>query len=562
MPLPVEFCFAHEDLFLIPAEELSAGGLSAPFAARLLERGTVTEPWLQRFDEAFALYWRRARELAALAPRSWLPPRAQNVCVALDPVRVRPFFQPLGRSSCLLDHGDFLPRTSSLEFATYQLFHVERQNLLQQVVPALLHDLGYWLVRSQAELDDFRAGCRRARDGQAQGWRALMRALEWIPRCFAEGLKPPPAALAEPTVTIPGTAFLALRSLQGELDELQRKWREAAEQRTQDYFAAHASRRDGDARELVEWIQGQRPLVLVTGQKGELLWDPERPEDVERLRHELSEVTTAAAASLRLDWSVVGARSRAFLDSLLVPDELPAPGPQIDQNGLAYIHRERKLVAYNIHEPGMQRLREPAVPFERWMLGARTIHEWGHLAVEAGYVPVPAQRATEFETVRGELTQLFDAIVADTPAPLRAHAGRQLAALGAGTGSVGRGLVAPMLERMNDWQSNLLAQRYLTPEERETYVRNNVRPLLNELDSTQLFQALARYAFEYQYLAFSASANPRATFLASTWFGEQFLARDVLSESRLDELLATVGRLCRCHEIDTTRFRWRDAPPL
>lgn len=555
MSLSLEFCFAHEHLFLVPAEELSPEGIRAPFAARLLECGSVTEPWLRRFDDAFALYWRRARELAALAPRFWLPPRAQNVCVALDPVRVRPFFQPLGRSSCLLEHGDFLPGTSSLEFATYQLFHVERQNLLQQVVPALLHDLGYWLVRSRAERDDFRAGCRRARDGQAQGWRALARALEWIPQCFHESLKPPPAAYEEPLVTIPGTGFLVLQRFQGESDELQRKWREAAEQRTKDYFAAHASCRDGDAQELVAWLRSERPLVLVTGQKGEILWDPQRPEHTERVHSELADVTATAAQSLRLDWSLVGARSRAFLDSLVAPDALPAPGPSIDQNGLAYIHRERKLVAYNVREPGMQRLREPAVPFERWMLGARTIHEWGHLAVDAGYVSVPAERQSEFAALQSELAQFFEAIVADAPAPLRAHAGRQIAALAKSAGSVGRALVALLLERMSDWQSNLLAQRYLSVAERETYVRNNVRPLLHELDSTQLFQALTRYAFEYQYLAFSAAADPRAVFLASTWFGEQFLARQVLSAARFEELLASVGRLCRCHEIDASRFR-------
>jgi len=555
MPLPDAFCFAHERLFLVPAEELSPAGIDAAFAARLLARGLVSPAWLQRFDAAFGSYWKRAQELAQRAPRSFLPPRAPNICVALDPVRVRPFFQPLGRASCLVDHGDFEPQTSSPEFATYQFFHAERLSLLQQVVPALVHDLGYWLVRTRAELDDFRAGCRRARGGEASGWRALSRALEWIPECFHENLKPPPAVLGQPLFPVPGTGFLLLRRFQHELDELQRHWRTAAEQRTSAYFAAHALPREGDADELVDWIRAERPLLLVTGWKGEILWDPERPEDVQRLRSELPDVTSAAAASLRLDWSVVGLRSRAFLDSLVAPRELPPPGPSIDQNGLAYIHRERKLVAYNLHEPGMQRLREPSVPFERWMLGARTIHEWGHLAVEAGWVPVSESRRQEFESVQAELAQFFDAIVADAPAPIRAHAAGRLAELHARASSAGKALVEQLLERMSDWQSNLLAQRYLTPEERETYVRNNVRPLLSELDSTRLFEALARYAFEYQYLAFGSSSQPRAVFLASTWFREQFLARGVLTESRLEECLADVARLCRCHEIDPTRFR-------
>jgi hypothetical protein len=205
----------------------------------------------------------------------------------------------------------------------------------------------------------------------------------------------------------------------------------------------------------------------------------------------------------------------------------------------------------------MQRLREPGVPFERWMLAARTIHEWGHLAVEAGLVPVPEARAAEFAAVQGELAELFEGIARDCPAPLRAHASRSLAALAAKTGSIGRTLVSQCLERMSDWQANLLAQRYLEPVERETYVRNNVRPLLGELDSTQLFQALARYAFEYQYLRFDVERDARSYFLACTWFGEQFLARRLLSEARLDALLDVMGRLCLCHAVDATRFRSR-----
>ena len=52
MPASVEFCFAHEDLFLVPAEELSPEGIRAPFAARLCERGVISEPWLRRFDNS------------------------------------------------------------------------------------------------------------------------------------------------------------------------------------------------------------------------------------------------------------------------------------------------------------------------------------------------------------------------------------------------------------------------------------------------------------------------------------------------------------------------------
>jgi hypothetical protein len=240
---------------------------------------------------------------------------------------------------------------------------------------------------------------------------------------------------------------------------------------------------------------------------------------------------------------------------------LPAPGPAIDQHGLTYIHRERKLVAYNLAEPLMQRLREPSVPFERWMLAARTIHEWGHLAVDAGWIDVSPTRRAEFAAVQTELALLFEELVTRAPTALRQHAAPALAELARASGGVGRALVAQCLARMSDWQANLLAQRFLLPEERETYVRNNVRPLLGELDSRHLFQALARYAFEYQYLCFDPARDARRYFLACTWFAEQFLARGVLDQERLERLLDTVGRLCRCHVVDETAFRALEKGP-
>ncbi len=550
-----DFCFAHEDLFLIPVEELAAQGIGPGFGSLMRERGAASPEWVERFDAAFRLYWQRARELSACAPRHWLPPRVQNVCVALDPVRVRPFFQPLARSSCLLDRADFDPRTSSLEFSTYQFFHAERMSLARQIVPALVHDLGYWLVRTREELEDFRAGCRRAGAGEAPGWRALARALEWIPDCFDEALKPPPPGSSQSLQEIPGTGFLLPLRFRDEFERLVRCWTEATERRVSAYFSVHASRTGREAEELAEWVRAEQPHLIVTGRRGEPLWDPEHPERTERLCSELSGSTAAAARSLRADWSVVDARSRRFLDSLVRPEELPAAGLELDQSGLCYMLRGHKLVAYNVHESGMKRLQEPAPSFERWMLGARAIHEWGHLAVDAGYVPVPRAREPEFQAAQAELAELLDSIAADAPAPMRAHAAKHLAALERRASTVGRALVASLLERMSDWQSNLLAQHYLSREERETYVRNNVCSLVGELDSSRLFEALARYAFEYQYLAFSAVPRPREYFLATTWFAEQFLARGVPSESRLERLLALVGELCRCHEIDESRFR-------
>jgi hypothetical protein len=538
---------------LIPLEELTPTGLSPLCGERLQTAGLVTPAWIERFDAAFALYQRRARDLSARAPRSFLPPRRANVCVAREAHRVRPFFQPLGAASWLVDHALFEPAASSLELAAYQFFLAERMGLARAIVPALRQDLGYFLALTPAERDDFRSGCRRAEAGRADGWRALGRALEWLPQAYHEELKPPTVALD--LVRVPGTHILLSPRQAEELAALERAWLAAAEQRVRAFHAEHADVHPAEAESLVAWLREAQPLALVTGEAGEILWDPEHPAELAPIRAALTGIPTAAAERVQGDLAVVGARSRAFLDSLVAPDELPRPGPEIDQDGLAYIHRERRLVAYNLREPGMERLREPSVAFERWMLAARTIHEWGHLAVDAGLVPVPSARRSEFTDVREELTGLFDALVADSPPALRSLAARELSGLARRLGSAGRALVAQCLGRMSDWQANHLARHYLRPAEHETYVRNNVRPLLTELGPAQLFQALARYAFEYQYLRLDPERDARGYFLACTWFGEQFLARGVLSEARLDALLDAVGRLCRCHEVDRTRLR-------
>ena len=46
--------------------------------------------------------------------------------------------------------------------------------------------------------------------------------------------------------------------------------------------------------------------------------------------------------------------------------------------------------------------------------------------------------------------------------------------------SAGAGLARFSIARVEDYQSNLLSQRYLTREETETYVRNNVRSLVHD----------------------------------------------------------------------------------
>jgi len=67
-----------------------------------------------------------------------------------------------------------------------------------------------------------------------------------------------------------------------------------------------------------------------------------------------------------------------------------------------------------------KRLRGPTLPYARAMLAARTVHEWAHLAVDAGWVPLTSGER-EYEARVSALVRELDAtIAAARPAVARA----------------------------------------------------------------------------------------------------------------------------------------------
>jgi hypothetical protein len=328
-------------------------------------------------------------------------------------------------------------------------------------------------------------------------------------------------------------------------------------------------RKKDRSRGIGDWLASEKPPLLVTGRENRLLWDVASPHETAVLRSQLRNLGDAAAASLLADLEVVGARSRLFLDSLTGRESLPPPHPNTEQRGLSYLHLGKRLVAYNIAEPGTERLREPAPPFERLLLGARTLHEWAHLAVDAGWVPVPDDRKERHREIQDELCDLFDEVRGQLPATVRIQTDEQLRMIeeehrqkqGAGGPSgqparPSRALVRVPLERMPDFQANLLASRYLPPDEMETYVRTNVRALLFDTQTTGLLTRLSRHAYEYQYLRFSRMEERLGYFLDSTWFKELYLKPRFLDEDQLDRLLILMGELCDAYTIDESKFRF------
>ena len=205
----------------------------------------------------------------------------------------------------------------------------------------------------------------------------------------------------------------------------------------------------------------------------------------------------------------------------------------------------------------MERLHGPPLPFAREMVGARTAHEWAHLADAAGWVPRTVPSGA-YATLRSALAGALDAAIAAAPAAVRRATAADLLALAA-DGCAGTTLARLTVTRMPDYRANLVARELLTQAERETYVRHNIRSLRAEYPPPLLWRMLIRYLFEYQYLGpalgMTRVADPRDYFLYSTWFADDFLATGVIDEARFETLAAAVGRLCACHAVDRSRLR-------
>jgi hypothetical protein len=309
--------------------------------------------------------------------------------------------------------------------------------------------------------------------------------------------------------------------------------------------------------ELADWLAAEAPPLVVTGERNRIVWDPDAPATLDPLRHELAGADAVAVRAIHADLEVVASHTRAFHAALVDPGALPAPPANTEQRGYTYLHRERQLIAYNLHEPGMERLAGPPLPYARHMLGARTLHEWAHLADAAGWVPRTVAPA-RFTELRGALAAELDATIAAASPRVRDLTCADVADL-ATAGSPGRALTRILLTRMPDYRSNLVARRFMSDAERETYLRHNVRTLRPEYPPHRLWRMLVRYLYEYQYLGpglgSPAITDARAYLVHSTWFDEDFLASRALSEERFDALAEAVAALCACYAVDESRFR-------
>lgn len=551
-----DFYLGQDGVVLIPIEHLSREGLGREFQAALEARGAFSPEWLAFFNHAFACYWERALDLHARAPQYWMPPRVQHLCVYTATQGINPYSQLFHRSSWSLIASDFDPASSSLEYAVFQFFQAERANLMRQLLPALVANLNYFLTLAAEQLEDFEEGCQRSQRGDVSGFQALAAATSWISQCYHPSLKPPRLHLPG-YIQIPYADLIMPASQQERLNDLQQAWAMAAQGVIERHFAFHAQPAPSKGQQVADWLIETRPSLLVAGKDGRLVWDPERPEAVDQLLPELAGVTAIAEERLIADLAVVDHHTRRFWACVRDPQGLAEPAPFMTPGGLSYVHPTRHLITYSLGDEGNRyRLQEPSPPFERLMLGARTLHEWGHLAAESGWIGVQEANKTHYDECRAALVACLEGLHASASATVRAATAMEMEHLRASSqsGNPFRFLVKLMITRSEDYQANLLAQRFLRPAEMETYLRHNVYSLVTETDTTGVYARLLRYAYQFQYLRLSRIDHPLAFFLSSTWFPEEYFRRGILNEAQFQELLDRVGDLCDCYTIDESKF--------
>lgn len=553
------FYFAHPQLFILPIEHLSEQGMSEAFAEVLRQERGLSDGWIELLNQAYATYWTRAAELYARAPDSWFPPRRQNLAIVLDPEHTRPYYQPFHKSSWMLYASDFDPEISNLEHATYQLLHAERLSTSRDIAMALICGMSYWLLRSDAEVESFVEAVARSPRPDAAAFRRLTEAMPWVRELVHDPLRPPASKEAaaelrpikEAKLYVTPEQATRLQALvpalrQDAADVMERYLQASAKAPATDIAVAMAP---SPAHHVCQWLAETRLPVMVVDEDDRPLWDPQEPERTDALLAAIADVGGAVAQSLREDLEVVGGHSQRVLDSLRRPDDLPRGSDGVEQEGGIYVHEERPLLVYALSQPGLDPRREPAPPYHRWLVGARTIHEWGHLCEDAGWVGLPPERKGDHERAKEAIAEVVDTMLAKAPGPFAQAVRSDAESAGREPGQLACDI---MLARMPDFLCNLLARRWLSPEELESYVRANVYTHFGE--EGRILRLLARHAYEYQYLRLGKMDDPIDYVLGSTWLSDYLVDTGLTSRDDLVALFDAATRLCECYEVDESKF--------
>lgn len=551
--------FSRSDgCFTVPIEFLSEIGIRDTFSQHLISNGICTTNNIDLFNQAYSIYFERARMLYKKCPHYWFPPRLQHICIVTDSGLVHPYFQPYNKNSWLLYSDDLEAESSSLEFVVFQFFHIERMWLIGKIDPLLYANFSYFLTLTETQVQNFIEGCQKTTRPDHTGFRALAQAIPTIRGLYHQQLNKPDTRLNNVRV-MHDTGLVVPASAHQTLGQLQQVWSKT----TQSVITAHQnlhSKVSVDAGKTIEhWLNTQQPKLLITGNidgdPNGILWAPSSVSESNRLREVFSQVSESAEPCILADLKVIDDHSRRFLKSLRQPDQLSKPASYMTEGGLSYIHKNYMLVAYNLGQTrNLTRLWQPAPPYERLMLAARTVHEWGHLAAESGWVIIPQEYQQKRQALEQSLVTLFDQIHSCVPIKIQNQIAPEVTRLQAETGSLGQTLLKRMLVRIEDYMANLVASRFLNADEMDTYVRNNVHCHLQDYSSEGLYMQLIRQAYEFQYLHLSRIENPLQWFYGSTWFVEYFVDNDIISKALFEQLTEVVGAICNCYTVDESKF--------
>ena len=550
------FFLPDEDAFLIGVEHLSPRGIDPDFAAELISDGRVDAAWVACFDQAFQRAHARAGQLWSRAKRYAFPPRLNNVVVVSDHTRAHPYTRTLSWSAWTVYRDDFDPERSSVELATLLLLHAERLNVSSEgdVAQALVANLAFLFGLSDAARADLAEGCARTQRPDAAAWRALGQALPWLERLHHTAVKPLRQDPGEPCATSEESGLIVPQSMLPRLGALA----EACGQAAQTSVRAHYDRLGGDGSagaELLEWLADAAPELALVDHEGGLLWDYTRPAEVEALRPHLASLGEAAGAALRADLELVHERSRRFLDAVKDPAALPHCSAEVVQEGGTYLHARLDRIAFDLTQQSTWLpLREPTPPFQRLLLGARVVHEFGHLADEAGLIGIAPGREEEHARAMAGWAEEFGRLLASFPPPLQERAREQIPPK-AGQ-DMGQALVDFTFTRFPDFPANVVMRALVEPAELEAYVRVNARSHREEkLGPTEL---LSRYVHEYQYVRLSRIVpDPFVYFLEVTGVERLFCDTGLLQRDDLRRLFESMARVCDCYAFDQERVALR-----
>ncbi len=547
------FCLAHPAALLVPAESLSGRGVAPAFAQWMIGANRLTEAQVRCLDEGFARYWQRCTLLYERAPRSWFAPRTTNVLIVTDPTAVVPYVEPFAGTSALLYASDL---DTHAEYVAYLLAHNERLPLVRSLRASHLCNLSYWLIVDPADRAAFADAAAAARRPDAAAFVALARAFDWIDSAYHDPLRAPDGAVTEPYIGVAGTDLFVPKRVQSDLAALceAADRAQAAALRNPGRFARRARSATLDA--LCDWLRESRAHLVIHAPDGRTLWTA-GATDPSAVRAALREADDEAVRSLAADFAVVDARSRDFLSALREPDSLPTRCAVLETGGGAYVDPARRAVVYELRQPGFDARSVPAPPYHRLLLGARVMHEWGHVAHTARYLRVAEERRGEYRAARGRLGAVFAQVLAQVPEPLRADVERELATLAPAAAEVPAALARKTLARVGDYLANMMCARLIPAEEMQAYVRTNVRHHLDE--ELGLVSELARYAYEVHYL--QLAGLPRAYFFDTSRFRRYFIDSGIVGEEAIDALFDAAGDVLACYSIDTDRLALPAVPP-